>query len=67
MTGTVVFWLLPQSRPSVNKLATPLRIDEILTFRDFDITVIFGHWLSKTQKLAWASGAFLLKKASTTS
>ena len=35
--------------------------------RAFDKTIIFGHWLSKTQKLALASGAFLLKKASTIS
>ena len=35
--------------------------------RAFDRTISFGHWLSKTQKLAWAFRAFLLKKASTTS
>ena len=37
------FW----SRPGVNKLATPLGIDESLAFRAFDKTIIFGHWLSK--------------------
>ena len=41
--------------------------DESLAFRAFDKTIIFGHWLSKTQKLALATGAFLLKKASTIS
>ena len=55
------------SRPSINRLATSLGIDESLAFRAFDKTIIFGHWLSKTQKLALASGAFLLKKASTIS
>ena len=52
---------------SVDRLATPLGIDERLAFRAFDETIIFGHWLSKTQKLALASGAFLLKKAFTIS
>ena len=56
-----------RSRPSVYKLATPLGIDESLDFRAFDKTIILGHWLSKTQKLALAFGAFLLKKASTIS
>ena len=56
-----------QLRPGVNRLATPLGINESLAFRSFDKTVIFGHWLSRTQKLARSSGAFLLKKASTTS
>ena len=54
-------------RPCINRLATPLGIDESLAFRAFDKTIIFGHWLSKTQKLALASEAFLLKKASTIS
>ena len=35
-------------RPGVNRLATPLGIDESLAFRAFDKTIIFGHWLSKT-------------------
>ena len=50
--------------PGVDKLTAPLGINESLTFRAFDKTIIFGHWLSKTQKLALASEAFLLKKAS---
>ena len=54
-------------RPGVNRLAIPLGIDESLAFRAFDKTIIFGHWLSKTQKLALASRDFLLKKASTIS
>ena len=66
-TAATVFPLSPL-RPSINKLATPLGIDESLAFRAFDNkTIIFGHWLSKTQKLALASEAFLLKKASTIS
>ena len=35
-------------RPSIDRLATPLGIDERLAFRAFDETIIFGHWLSKT-------------------
>ena len=54
-------------RLGVNRLATSLGIDESLAFRAFDKIIIFGHWLSKTQKLAFASGAFLLKKVSTLS
>jgi len=50
-----------------DKLATPLEIDENLAFRAFDKTIIFGHGLSKTHKLALAFKAFLLKKASTMS
>ena len=46
----------------VDKLATPLGIDEHLAFRVFDKTIIFGHWLPKTRKLALASGAFLFEK-----
>ena len=57
-----VFHCRSQSRPGVDRLATPLRIDESLTFRAFDKTIIFGHWLLKTQKLALASRASLLKK-----
>ena len=56
---------LSRSRPNVYRLATPLGIDESLAFRAFDKIIIFGHWLSKTQKLALASRAFLLKKAFT--
>jgi len=51
----------------VDRLATPLGIDESLAFRAFDKTIIFGHWLSKTLKLALASRAFLLKNAFTIS
>ena len=36
------------SRPSINRLVTPLGIDESLAFRAFDRTIIFGHWLLKT-------------------
>ena len=56
-----------QSRLGIDRLATPLGIDESLAFRAFDKTIIFGHWLSKTQKLALAFEAFLLKKAYTIS
>ena len=52
---------------SVNRLVTSLGVDESLAFRAFDKTIIFGHWLSKTHKLALASGVFLLKKALTIS
>ena len=58
----VVFPLLPQSKLGINRLTTPLGIDDCLAFRAFDKTIIFGHWLSKTHKLALASEAFLLKK-----
>ena len=51
-----------QSRTGIDRLATPLGIDESLAFRGFDKTIIFGHWLSKTQKLALASRAFLFEK-----
>ena len=57
----------PRLRPGVDKLVTPMGVDESLAFRAFDKTIIFGHWISNTQKLALASGAFLLKKASTLS
>ena len=69
-------WRVVERRPSrfltvwglgINILATSLGIDERLAFRGFDKTIIFRHWLSKTQKLALASGAFLLKKAFTIS
>ena len=39
------------SRPGVNRLVTPLGIDESLALRAFDKTVIFGHWLSKSTKI----------------
>ena len=61
------FYCCSQSRLGIDRLATPLGIDETLAFRAFDKTIIFGHWLLKTQKLALASGAFLLKKTSTLS
>ena len=61
------FSALFQSRPGVDRLVTSLGIDESFAFRVFDKTIIFGNWLSKTQKLALAFGAFLLKKASTIS
>ena len=51
-----------RSRLGVDRLATPLGIYEILAFRDFDKTIISGHWLSKTQKLALASEAFRFEK-----
>ena len=38
-----------------------------LAFRAFDKILLFGHWLSKTLKLALAFGAFLLKLAFTIS
>ena len=65
-TAATVFPLSPL-RPSINKLATPLGIDESLTFRVFDKTIIFGHWLWKTRKLALPSRAFLLKNTFTIS
>ena len=40
---------------------------ESLAFRGFNRILIFGHWLSKTLKLALASGAFFLKIAFTIS
>ena len=61
------FCCCSQSRLGIDRLATPLGIDETLAFRAFDKTIIFGHWLLKTHKLALASGAFLLKKTSTLS
>ena len=65
-TAAVVF-LLSRSRLGIDRLVTLLGIDESLAFRAFDKTIIFGHWLSKTQKLALAFEAFLLKKAYTIS
>ena len=53
-----------QLKLSIDRLATLLGIDEGSAFRAFDKIIIFGHWLSKTQKLALTFGAFLLKKAS---
>ena len=53
---------LLHSRPSVDRLATSLGIDESLAFRAFDKTIIFGHWLSKTWELSLASKAFLFEK-----
>ena len=41
---------------------TLLGIDESLAFRAFDKTIIFGHWLLKTQKLALAPGPFPFEK-----
>ena len=35
---------------------------ESLAFRTFDKILIFGHWLSKTLKLALASGTFHFEK-----
>ena len=52
---------LLRSRPSVDRLATSLEIDESLAFRAFDKTIIFRHWLSKTWELALASKAFLFE------
>ena len=66
MTAATVFSAaVPRSRLGIDELATPLGINESLAFRAFDKTIIFGHWLSKTQKLALAYGAFHLKKAFT--
>ena len=50
------------SWPDIDKLATSLGINESLAFRAFDKAIIFGNWLSKTRKLALASGAFLFEK-----
>ena len=54
-------------RPGIDRLETSLGIYKSLAFRAFDETIIFGHWLLKTRKLALASRAFLLEKASTIS
>ena len=48
-------------RPGVDRLATSLGINESFAFRAFDKTIIFGHWLSKTWKLALASETFLFE------
>ena len=40
-----------RSRPGVDKLATPLRINKSLAFRAFDKTIIFGHWLLKNTEI----------------
>ena len=53
---------LNRSRLSVDRLVTSLGIDKILAFRVFDRTIIFGHWLSKTQNLELASRAFPFEK-----
>ena len=63
----VVVFPLSRSRLGIDRLETPLGIDESLAFRAFDKTIIFRHWLSKTQKLALAFEAFLLKNAYTIS
>ena len=64
--ATVSGWVkaptILQLRPSIDRLATPLGINESLAFRAFDKTIIFGHWLSKILKLALTSGAFLFEK-----
>ena len=66
MTAVAVFAIvILRSRPGVDRSATLLGIDESLAFRALDKTIIFGHWLSKIQKLALTSGAFFLEKAST--
>ena len=62
-----MIFLLGQSRLGIDRLVTPLGIDDSLAFRAFDKTIIFGHWLSKTQKLALTFEALILKKASTIS
>ena len=55
-------FLLRFSRPGVDRLVAPLGINKSLAFTTFDKTIIFEHWLSKTQKLASAPEAFLLRK-----
>ena len=60
-TAAVVFQL-SRSRLGVDRLVTLLGIDESLAFRVFDKTIIFGHWLLKTQKLALAPGPFPFEK-----
>ena len=51
-----------QQRPSVDKLATPLGIDESLAFRAFDKTIIFGHWLSKNMGIGISLWGFPFEK-----
>ena len=50
------------SRSSVDRLATPLGINESLAFRAFDKTIIFRHWLSKHKNWNWPSGLSFWKK-----
>ena len=38
------FFFYLKSRPGVDRLATPLGIDEILAFKAFDKTISFRHW-----------------------
>ena len=49
-------FLLSQSRPGVNRLVTLLGIDKSSTFRAFDKTIIFGHWLSENINWHWPPG-----------
>ena len=46
----------------IDRLMTPLGINKSLAFRAFNKTIIFGLWLSKTQKLALAFVAFFWKR-----
>ena len=49
----------PFSRPGIDRLVTPLGIDESLAFRAFDEIIIFGHWLPKKHKnWHWPPGLF---------
>ena len=50
------------SRSGVNRLATPLGIDESLAFRAFDKTVILGHWLSKDTEIGIGLQGFPFEK-----
>ena len=51
-----------QSRLGVDRLATPLGIDESLAFRAFDKTIIFGHWLSKNMGIGISLWGFPFEK-----
>ena len=56
------WFFAPFSRPGIDRLATPLGIDESLAFRAFNKNIIFGRWLSETLKLALAYKTFLFGK-----
>ena len=53
---------LSRSRPGVDRLTTPLGIDESLAFRAFDKTIIFGHWLSKNTEIGISLRVFPFEK-----
>ena len=57
------FFALFRLRLGVDRLVTPLGIDESLAFRPFDKTIIFGHWLSKNIEICIGLRGFPFEKS----